>query len=69
MRKLLRKQGVAPTAWVTDKCPACRHLTGTSPAPHAPPLSRRGVRGMAGCGWHGGLSPADADLIAAKLDM
>jgi transposase-like protein len=22
MRKLLRKQGIAPTAWVTDKCPA-----------------------------------------------
>ena len=22
MRKLLRKQGIAPTAWVTDRCPA-----------------------------------------------
>jgi len=22
MRKLLRKHGIAPTAWVTDKCPA-----------------------------------------------
>ena len=22
MRKLLRKQGIAPTAWATDKCPA-----------------------------------------------
>ena len=129
MRKLLQKQGIAPTDWVTDKCPAygaalrdlrldgIPHLRGKrqnnraesshvpvrrrerkltrlqvgrlgaavpvdarrdlqhlqrlpSPhhRPHAPALSSRGVRGMAGCGWRRGLSLADAALIAATLD-